>query len=84
MGIRALRLADYKILKTLGCPCYPLLPKEERNQLMPKSRECVFLGYATQEKSYRCLDFDTRENKYVEMWCLMRNHSHFLTIHQEI
>lgn len=28
---------------------------------MPKSKRCVFLGYATQQKGYRCLDMETRE-----------------------
>lgn len=37
----------YTIMKTLGCVCYPLLPKEGKNKVMPKSRKSVFLGYAT-------------------------------------
>lgn len=28
---------------------------------MPKSKKCVFLGYATQQKGYKCLDIETKE-----------------------
>lgn len=48
------RKPDYSVIKTIGCECYPLLPKEGKNKLMPKSKKCIFLRYATQMKEYRC------------------------------
>lgn len=50
---------DYTLLKTIGCLCFPLIPRHQRNKLQPKATKYVFLGYATQQKEYRCLHLDT-------------------------
>ena len=47
---------DYSQLRTFGCACYPYLGPYKHDKLSPKSILCVFLGYSTHSKGYRCLD----------------------------
>ena len=50
---------DYSHLRTFGCACYPYLGPYKHDKLSPKSIFCVFLGYSTHSKGYRCLDPNT-------------------------
>ena len=45
--------ADYSYLHAFGCPVYNA---QERTKLDPKSRRCIFLGYADGVKRYRLWD----------------------------
>lgn len=45
---------DYSFLKVLGCACYPNLSASTTHKLSPRSKLCVFLGYASNRKGYRC------------------------------
>jgi hypothetical protein len=47
---------DYSFLKTFGCACYPLLRPYIPHKLSFRSSKCVFLGYSSTQKGYRCLD----------------------------
>jgi len=47
---------DYSFLRTFSCYCYPFLGDYGQDKLTPKTRHCVFIGYSTIHKGYRCLD----------------------------
>ena len=46
---------DYTFLKCFGCTCYPLLRPYNQHKLDFKSHKCVFIGYANNQKGYKCL-----------------------------
>ncbi|GKV11134.1 hypothetical protein SLEP1_g22416 [Rubroshorea leprosula] len=46
---------DYSSLRVLGCKCFPFLGDYQKNKLEPKSLPCIFLGYNTKHKGYKCL-----------------------------
>lgn len=48
--------ADYSRLHTFGSPVYVMYNDQERTKLDPKSRKCIFLGYADGVKGYRLWD----------------------------
>ncbi|KAI0493266.1 hypothetical protein KFK09_027542 [Dendrobium nobile] len=50
------RPASYKHLRTFGCLCFPWTRPYADHKLAPRSQLCVFLGYSTQHKGYRCLN----------------------------
>jgi transposase InsO family protein len=50
----------YDDLRVFGCLCYPNLSATAANKLSPRSTACVFLGYPTDHRGYRCLDLTTR------------------------
>ena len=50
---------SYDFLRTFGYLCYPYLRSYARDKLEPHSLSCVFMGYSTQHKGYRCLHYST-------------------------
>jgi hypothetical protein len=50
---------DYSMLHTFMCLCFPYL-RDSPHKLFPKSAPCVFLGYSTLHKGFRCFDRQTR------------------------
>ncbi|KAH9782976.1 hypothetical protein KPL71_009140 [Citrus sinensis] len=48
--------ADYSYLHAFGCPVYVMYNAQERTKLDPKSRRCIFLGYADGVKGYHLWD----------------------------
>lgn len=47
---------DYSFMRVFGCHCHPLHIPSRANKLIPRFSLCVFIGYATAMKEYRCLD----------------------------
>ena len=50
------RSPDYTILRTFGCLCFPLLRAYANHKLSLRSKPCILLGYAANQKGYRCLE----------------------------
>ncbi|CAA7040242.1 unnamed protein product [Microthlaspi erraticum] len=46
---------DYTMLRVFGATCYPYLRPVAEHKFDPTSLQCVFLGYSSQYKGYRCL-----------------------------
>ncbi|KAK2420319.1 putative mitochondrial protein [Trifolium repens] len=51
---------DYKALKFFGCACFPFLRPYHTTKLAYRSQECVFLGYSSTYKGYKCLSPEGR------------------------
>jgi len=51
---------DYSLLRVFGCLYYPNMTATARHKLAPRSTACMFLGYPSSHKGYRCLDLSTR------------------------
>lgn len=51
---------DYHFLKVFGCSCFPFLHPYNKNKLDFRSQECLFLGYSTSHKGYKCLSSNGR------------------------
>lgn len=47
---------DYSFLRTFGCACWPSPRKYNHHKLEFWSKLCVFLGYSSLHKGYKCLD----------------------------
>lgn len=48
-------------LRIFGYLCYPLIPSTSRNKLQARSKPCLFLGFPTNHRRYKCLDLSTRK-----------------------
>ncbi|CAH9137975.1 unnamed protein product [Cuscuta epithymum] len=47
---------DLSGMRVFGCACFPNFNATSANKISPRSVQCVFLGYASEYKGYRCLD----------------------------
>jgi hypothetical protein len=50
---------SYDHLKVFGCACYPNMFSTAPHKLAPRSSLCVFLGYSSEHKGYRCLQLES-------------------------
>ena len=55
-------------LKVFGCIVFVHLPNHTRSKLDPRAEKCVFIGYASNKKKYKCYNPQTR--KMYEYGCL--------------
>lgn len=46
----------YHHLRVFGCTCFPWITPSTRYKLQPKTTTCIFIGYSTLQKGYRCLN----------------------------
>src|SRR4051812_34845892 len=51
----------YTHLCVFGCLCYPLIPSSYINKLQARSKPCVFLGYPSNHRGYKCYDLSSRK-----------------------
>nr|GEW17814.1 putative reverse transcriptase domain-containing protein [Tanacetum cinerariifolium] len=51
---------NYGNFKVFGSCAFPYLRNYASHKLAPRSALCVFIGYSTQYKGYRCFDLSTR------------------------
>lgn len=51
---------DYKFLRVFDCACFLLLRLYNSYKLDFRSQKCLFLGYSTRHKGYRCLASNVR------------------------
>ncbi|KAJ9558744.1 hypothetical protein OSB04_013358 [Centaurea solstitialis] len=50
------RHPTYDHLRVFGCACYPNMSATQPHKLSPRSTQCVFLGYPSDFRGYRCYD----------------------------
>jgi histone deacetylase 1/2 len=47
---------NYSMLRVFGCACWPHLRPYRKQKLSFRSKQCVFIGYSSLHKGYKCLD----------------------------
>ena len=52
---------DVSHLKVFGYIAYVHVPDEKRSKLDPKADKCIFIGYSSEQKGYRCFSPFTRK-----------------------
>jgi hypothetical protein len=52
---------DVSHLKVFGCIAYVHVPDEKKSKLDPKADKCIFIGYSSEQKGYRCFNPSTRK-----------------------
>jgi transposase InsO family protein len=50
---------NYSLLRIFGCACWPHLRPYNKHKLSFRSKQCVFIGYSSLHKGYKCLDPDS-------------------------
>lgn len=53
------RTPEYKALRVFECSYFPCLGHYPQHKFSPRSVWCIFLGYSTMSKGYKCLDLKT-------------------------
>jgi len=53
------QVPDYKFLKVFGCACFPSCRPYNSHKFSLRSKPCVFLGYSTHHKGFKCYPPET-------------------------
>ena len=72
---------SYSHLRVFGCLCYPLIPSTSRNKLQARSTPCVFLGYPSNHRGYKCYDLSNRKILVSRHVIFYENTFPFSTLH---
>ncbi|KAD5318339.1 hypothetical protein E3N88_18285 [Mikania micrantha] len=51
----------YQHLRVFGCLCFPLTPSSTIHKLENRSSPCVFLGYPSNHRGYKCYNLSSRK-----------------------
>lgn len=51
----------YSHFKVFGCACFPWIPPSAHHKLAPKTIPCIFIGYDSLYKGYRCFNPETNQ-----------------------
>lgn len=66
---------SYSHLRVFDCLYFPIFPSNTIHKLQPRSTPCVFLGYLSNHRGYKCLDMTT--NKIIICCHVLFNESTF-------
>lgn len=64
---------DYSLLKIFGCQCFPCLQAYNSHKLEYHSTPCLFLGYSSLHKGYKCLG-PTTGRLYISRHVIFHEH----------
>mgnify|MGYP006961257217 CR=1 FL=1 len=70
---------DYTFLRTFGCARWPCLRPYNNRKIQFRSKRCVFLGYSSMHKGYKCLHvssirvYISRDVIFAEFFSLCRS-----------
>src|SRR3954462_2282312 len=60
-------------LRTFGCVCFVLLPNRGKAKLSSKTNRCIFVGYSSAHKGYRCYDPITKRLRIAKYVSFLEN-----------
>ncbi|PKU81649.1 Retrovirus-related Pol polyprotein from transposon TNT 1-94 [Dendrobium catenatum] len=72
---------SYTHLRVFGCLCFPWLKPYTMNKLSPRSQECIFLGYSSSHKGYKCYSMSTGK-MHISRHVVFHEHVFPLASHQ--
>lgn len=52
-------IPDYSAFHPFGCRVYPCLRATNSHKFLPRSIPCVFIGYSSHHKGFKCLDLQS-------------------------